>query len=153
MNTSRVSNSLNPDQTWLSVGPGLGTNGFQRSQTDAKKWKIFGHQYLIHSSDLTCFILMAYPVVIDTLIRELSILYFKGLLYFYKMSNFCPWQLFISKQMMLTKMKCRIRQYFILVLTVCQSICLLVSRMKRLTNRWPTYFQYCFCSNFNLKEV
>ena len=37
----------------------------------------------------------------------------------------------LSKQTVLTQMKCRLLRHFILVFTVCQSTCLPVSRMKR----------------------
>ena len=57
---------------------------------------------------LTFFILIDYPIHIETVSMELSILYFKGLTFkiFYKMMYFCPYRLFYVYQTVQTQMKC-----------------------------------------------
>ena len=70
-----------------------------------------------------------YPIHIDTISMQLSILYIKGFTgrNFYKMMYFYPWRLFyISKQCRpwWNAALCNIRRHFIWVFTVCQSTCL-----------------------------
>ena len=74
------------------------------------------------------------------------------------MMHFCLWILFLSLQIVQTLMKCRHMRHFIWFFTVCQSTCLLLTRMKRVNqtglmsrlfqaNRWvPSQIVgFCHC--------
>ena len=66
---------------------------------------------------------------IETIGMELSILYYKG----FRLRIYIKWcnsvlNIFLFKQAMQTLMKCHLLRLFIWLITVCQNICLPVSR-------------------------
>ena len=57
MNTIRETNSLDPDQACLFVGPGLGPNSLQRLSADCKSPRKLGNSCYSISSHFLCMIL------------------------------------------------------------------------------------------------
>ena len=107
-----------------------------------RKWlarmsKIYMRQYLYstHNTEMTIHFPSDrfFSIHIDTTSMELSILYLKGLpvIIPIKLCISVPDDLFfLYQQTVPTLIKCRCMWHFIWVVTVCQSTCLLISRLK-----------------------